>query len=91
MFQGLTSQNFYKDDAFLSKTGRQLRVRKGNYFSYFSIKTYVVGTQKNRLTETVLLNTQNMFKLMDRKLISILHRNFLLNWPYALKIVFASS
>ena len=41
-----------------------------NYFSYFSIKTYVVGTQKNRLTyvvgtsknrlpETVLLSTQN--------------------------------
>ena len=31
-----------------------------NYFSYFSTKTYVVGTQKNRLDETVLLSTQNM-------------------------------
>ena len=30
-----------------------------NYFSYFSTKTYVVGTQKNRLDETVLLSTQN--------------------------------
>ena len=30
-----------------------------NYFSYFSMKTYVVGTQKNRLIETVLLSTQN--------------------------------
>ena len=29
-----------------------------NYFSYFSIKTYVVGTQKNRLDETVPLSTQ---------------------------------
>ena len=30
-------------------------------FSYFSTKTYVVGTQKNRLTEIymVLLSTQN--------------------------------
>ena len=28
--------------------------------SYFSTKTYVVGTQKNRLNETVLLSTQNM-------------------------------
>ena len=28
-------------------------------FSYFSTKTYVVGTQKNRLNETVLLSTQN--------------------------------
>ena len=28
-------------------------------FSYFSPKTYVVGIQKNRLNETVILNTQN--------------------------------
>ena len=31
-----------------------------NLFSYFSTKTYVVGTQKNRLNETVLLSTQNI-------------------------------
>ena len=30
-----------------------------NYFLYFSFKTYVVGTQKNRLNETVLLRAQN--------------------------------
>ena len=30
-----------------------------NQFSYFSTKTYVVGTQKNRLNEAVLLGTQN--------------------------------
>ena len=36
-----------------------------NYFSYSSTKTYVMGTQKNRLNETVLLSTHNiMFKLM---------------------------
>ena len=29
-------------------------------FSYFWIKTYVVGTQKNRLNETILLSTQNL-------------------------------
>ena len=29
-----------------------------NNSSYFSTKTYVVGTQKNRLNETVLLSTQ---------------------------------
>ena len=28
-------------------------------FSYFSTKTYVVGTQKNRLDGVVLLSTQN--------------------------------
>ena len=32
-----------------------------NYFSYFSSKTYVVGTQKNRLNETVLLSTQSTY------------------------------
>ena len=31
-----------------------------NKFSYFSAKTYVVGTQKNRLNETVLLSKQNI-------------------------------
>ena len=31
-----------------------------NYFSYFSTKTYVVGTKKNRLNETVLFSTQNI-------------------------------
>ena len=30
-----------------------------NYFSYFSTKTYVVGTQKNHLTEMVLMSTKN--------------------------------
>ena len=29
--------------------------------SYFSTKTYVVGTQKNRLNEMVLLSTQNIY------------------------------
>ena len=30
-----------------------------NILSYFSTKTYVVGTHKNRLNETVLMSTQN--------------------------------
>ena len=29
-------------------------------FSYFSTKTYIVGTQKNTLNELVLLSTQNL-------------------------------
>ena len=32
----------------------------------FSTKTYVVGTQKNRLNEMVLLSTQNTLNLMDK-------------------------
>ena len=31
-------------------------------FYYFSIKTYVVGTQKNRLNETILLSTKTYVK-----------------------------
>ena len=58
-----------------------------NYFSYFSTKTYVVGTQKNYLSERVLLSThntfnervllstQNTFKLMGEKIITILRSN----------------
>ena len=54
----------------LCLTGRNLKifsslgpVDKGayiikSYFSYFSTKTYVMGTQKNRLNETVLLSAQ---------------------------------
>ena len=33
-----------------------------NYFSYFSTKTYILGTQKNRLDETDLLSTQTILK-----------------------------
>ena len=44
-----------------------------NQFSYFSIKAYIVGAQKNRLNETVLLNIQTyMFKLTDKKIIAVL-------------------
>ena len=42
----------------ISMGGPQIRVRNWKLFSYFSTKTYVVGTQKNRLDETVLLSTQ---------------------------------
>ena len=41
-----------------------------------------MGTQKNRLNETVLLSTKHMIKLMDKKIITILHNFFVLNWPY---------
>ena len=36
---------------------------------FISHPKHVVGTQKNRLNETVLLGTQNMFKLMDKKIL----------------------
>ena len=36
------------------------------FFLNFSTKTHVVCTQKNGLNETVLLGTQNTFKVMDK-------------------------
>ena len=42
-------------------TSPQINVRTlKSFFFYFSTKTYVVGTQKNRLNETVLLIAQNI-------------------------------
>ena len=38
-----------------------IRVCNWKRFSYFSPKTYVVGTQKDRLIETVLLSTHNIY------------------------------
>ena len=40
------------------RSGLQIRVRYRLFPNYLT-KTYVVGIQKNRLNETVLLSTQN--------------------------------
>ena len=37
----------------------KLRVCSQTLIYFFSTKAYVVGTQKNRLNETVLMSTQN--------------------------------
>ena len=51
-------------------------------FSYFSTKTYVVGTQKNRLNETVLLSTQNICKkLWVRKYLQFYAEYFCISKP----------
>ena len=48
------------------------------YFSYFSSKTYVVGTQKNRLNETGFYeNPKHMLKLTGKKLFTILRSKIL--------------
>ena len=43
-----------------------------NLFSYFSTKTYVVGTQKNRLMETFFEHPKHMLELMGEKIFTIL-------------------
>ena len=47
-------------------------VYQKNNFSYFSSKTYNVGTQKKRLIETGLLSTQKqMLQIMGKKIFTI--------------------
>ena len=60
-------KNFTFDAFALSLASRSECVIE-NKFSYYSTKTYVVGTQKNLLDEAVLLFTQNKcWKLWIRK------------------------
>ena len=48
-----------------------------NDLSYLSIKTNVMGTQKNRLNETVLLSTlKYMLEVMGKNIMTILHSIF---------------
>ena len=52
------------------------------YISYFSTETYVVGTQKNRLNETVLLRTQNIcYNWRARRYLQFYLKNFCLSKP----------
>ena len=79
-------ENIEKNKWNIHFTGPQIRVRNENYFSYFSTKTYVVDTQKNRFDETVLLSirtvsmrrffraSKTLFQLMGKKIIAILHK-----------------
>ena len=58
-----------------------------NYFSYFSTKTNVVVTQKNRLNETVLLRHPiRILGLLGKKIITILRSKILLIWTYAYRM-----
>ena len=41
-----------------------------------------MGTEKNRLDEAVLLSTQNMFKLMVKKIITFSCSKNMLIWTY---------
>ena len=49
---------FIQDELIL--TGGQIKDGNSKAIFSLSIKTYVVGAQKNRLNETVLLSTQNI-------------------------------
>ena len=60
-----------------------LQIRVGRFkFSYFSIKTYVVGTQKNSLVKTVLLSVWNIrLHWWVKKYMQFYSRNIILSGP----------
>ena len=53
--------NLYVNLFFLVHNLFETDLDVNNKVFYSAAKTYVVGTQKNRLIETVLLGTQNIF------------------------------
>ena len=53
-------------------------VRNSKIFSLLFLKTSVVGSQKNPLNATVLLNPIHKLKLMDKKILKLLRPKFLL-------------
>ena len=62
------------------KSEAQIRLVTKKIFSYFSTKTYVVGTQKNLLIEAVILSTQNIcLKSWVRKYLQFYAENFCVN------------
>ena len=69
-------------EKYIATTGPPDKSETEIYFSYFSTKTYVMGTQKNHLNEMALLSTQNMFKLIDREKTTFLLSKFVLNGTY---------
>ena len=46
--------------AYLFYVGKSIQTFRGEYFSYYPTKPYVVSTQKNHLIETMLLSTHNI-------------------------------
>ena len=75
MMDHITEKNIY-----IYNSGLQIRVCNQKLIFLFLNKTYVVGTQKNPLNETVLLSTKkHMFKLMAKKIFTILHPIFCLS------------
>ena len=59
---------------YMHQTDLQIRVCEYIFYS----KTYIVGTQKNRLDDTVLLSTKTAVKLMGKKILTILFLKALL-------------
>ena len=62
-------------------TGRQIRVRP---FLFNIFQSYVMGAQKSRRKETVLLSTHIiLFKFKGKKIIPILRSMFYLIWTWS--------
>ena len=72
------AKSLLKHSWHLCKTKINRVSRLENYFSYFSTKTYVVGTQKNCLTETSYEHPKQILRMRSKKKLLILRSIFLL-------------
>ena len=61
--------------------GLKLRVPKRKIIFLFLNQNICCGSSKNRLNEMDLMSTQNMLKIMGKKLFPILRRKFLFSKP----------
>ena len=66
--------------------GLQIGVHTGKLFFLFLNQTYVVGTQKNRLNETLFEHPKHTLKLMGKEINAILGAQTILIWTYGIKI-----
>ena len=62
--------------------GLKIRVRIGKLFYLFLIQNIYCGYSKERSQWDGSFEYPNTFQLMDKKIIAILRKLFLLNWPY---------
>ena len=70
--QTTSADDIFRCISFLGALRVKLRVHNGKYFSYFSTKTYVMGTQNSGLIVTVLSeHLKHMLKVWVRKFRSI--------------------
>ena len=61
IFRPITPNTFFLFGLTILYTGLYLRVNNKNLIFLFLNQNIVVGTQKDRLIETVLLSTQNIY------------------------------
>ena len=84
--QNTLGSKFHHD--VISNSGPQIRVRNWKLFFLFLYQNICCGYSKEPSRwDGSFEHPKYMFKLMDKKIIAILRKLFLLNWPYVTRII----